>query len=61
MSAGLFKHAIAQSGTAALKNLVSDQSPLMTQVRLMHTGKLIRLKVQYVRFVGLAQLKKANL
>ncbi|XP_056451007.1 cocaine esterase-like [Gadus chalcogrammus] len=32
LSAGLFKHAIAQSGTAALKNLVSDQSPLMTQM-----------------------------
>ncbi|CAL8260820.1 unnamed protein product [Gadus morhua 'NCC'] len=32
MSAGLFKHAIAQSGTAGLELLVSDQAPLMTQM-----------------------------
>ncbi|CAL8279716.1 unnamed protein product [Boreogadus saida] len=32
MSAGLFKHAIAQSGTAAMELLVSDQSPLMAQM-----------------------------
>ena len=61
LSAGLFQHAIAQSGTAAMEMLVQsqlDQSQLMTQVPFIHTVHttmycICRLKVQYVRFVVL--------